>query len=181
MNKIYKFFLTISSTLWFLGVWKICDLLKPPPAENWKIELKIWLSTFFVIVIPFLLAWFLKLFSRFFSKEEIKNVRSCCLADNEFLPVYLGYFFVALGIDNERVLTIVYFLIFIFTFVSNTQYFNPAYLLLGYHTYHAETELGTQIILIIKGRVIRNKNEIKEMAFYRLNDTTYISIKSMED
>lgn len=27
-----------------------------------------------------------------FSKEDIENVRSCNLADHEFLPVYLGYF-----------------------------------------------------------------------------------------
>ena len=68
-------------------------------------------------------------------------------------------------------------LIAFFTFVSNTQYFNPAYLILGYHTYHAETDLGTQIILLIKGKVIRNKDEIKDMRFHRLNDTTYISRK----
>ena len=68
-------------------------------------------------------------------------------------------------------------MIVVFTFVSNTQYFNPAYLILGYHTYHAETGLGTQLILLIKGKVIRNKDEIKNMSFYRLNDTTFISRK----
>lgn len=32
----------------------------------------------------------------FFSREKICSVQSCTLADNEFLPIYLGYFFVAL-------------------------------------------------------------------------------------
>ena len=129
------------------------------------------------LIIPFLFAFILKIFTKFFSREKIKNIQSCALADNEFLPIYLGYFFVALGINSWRVLILVYCLIVIFTFVSNTQYFNPAYLILGYHTYHAETDLGTQLILLIKGKVIRNKDEIKNMKFYRLNDTTYISRK----
>lgn len=177
MNKFYKFLLTISSTLWFLSIWGIWYILKPLPEKFAKTEIQIWIICILILIIPFVFALFLKLFTRFFSREKISNVQSCTLADNEFLPIYLGYFFVALGIDSWRVLIFVYCLIVIFTFVSNTQYFNPAYLILGYHTYHAETDLGTQIILLIKGKVIRNKGEIKNMKFYRLNDTTYISRK----
>ena len=152
-----------------------------PKCESFKFEISIWLGCLITVVVPVFFSLVLKIFIRFLSKEDIKNVQSCNLADNEFLPVYLGYFFVALGIDNWKLLIVVYVLILIFTFVSNTQYFNPTYLIFGYHTYHAETEQGTQIILIIKGKIIRNKNEIKNMKFYRLNDTTYISRKVRED
>ncbi|WP_296013762.1 hypothetical protein [uncultured Treponema sp.] len=169
--------MTISSTLWFLAIWGICFFLNPLPKNFSKIEIKSWCICILILIIPFLFAFFLKLFTKFFSLEEIRNIQSCTLADNEFLPIYLGYFFVALGINSWRVLIFVYCLILIFTFVSNSQYFNPAYLILGYHTYHAETEQGTQLILLIKGKLIRNKDEIINLSFYRLNDTTYISRK----
>lgn len=178
MNKFYKFLLTISSTLWFLAIWVVWYIFNLPKCESFKFEISIWLGCLITVVVPVFFSLVLKIFIRFLSKEDIKNVQSCNLADNEFLPVYLGYFFVALGIDNWKLLIVVYVLILIFTFVSNTQYFNPTYL---NHTYHAETEQGTQIILIIKGKIIRNKNEIKNMKFYRLNDTTYISRKVRED
>lgn len=181
MNKFYKFLLTISSTLWFLAIWVVWYIFNLPKCESFKFEISIWLGCLITVVVPVFFSLVLKIFIRFLSKEDIKNVQSCNLADNEFLPVYLGYFFVALGIDNWKLLIVVYVLILIFTFVSNTQYFNPTYLIFGYHTYHAETEQGTQIILIIKGKIIRNKNEIKNMKFYRLNDTTYISRNVRED
>ena len=181
MNKFYKFLLTISSTLWFLAIWVVWYIFNLPKCESFKFEISIWLGCLITVVVPVFFSLVLKIFIRFLSKEDIKNVQSCNLADNEFLPVYLGYFFVALGIDNWKLLIVVYVLILIFTFVSNTQYFNPTYLIFGYHTYHAETEQGTHIILIIKGKIIRNKNEIKNMKFYRLNDTTYISRKVRED
>ena len=164
MNKFYKFLLTISSTLWFLAIWVVWYIFNLPKCESFKFEISIWLGCLITVVVPVFFSLVLKIFIRFLSKEDIKNVQSCNLADNEFLPVYLGYFFVALGIDNWKLLIVVYVLILIFTFVSNTQYFK-----------------GTQIILIIKGKIIRNKNEIKNMKFYRLNDTTYISRKVRED
>lgn len=177
MNNFYKFLLTISSTLWFLSIWGIWYILNTLPENFDKTEIQKWGICIIILIVPFAYALILKSLTRFFSHEKINNVQSCTLADNEFLPIYLGYFFVALGIDSWRILILVYCLIVIFTFVSNTQYFNPAYLILGYHTYHAETVLGTQIILLIKGKVIRNKDDIKNMSFYRLNDTTYISRK----
>ena len=181
MNKFYKFLLTISSTLWFLAIWVVWYIFNLPKCESFKFEISIWLGCLITVVVPVFFSLVLKIFIRFLSKEDIKNVQSCNLADNEFLPVYLGYFFIALGIDNWKLLIVVYVLILIFTFVSNTQYFNPTYLIFGYHTYHAETEQRNQIILIIKGKIIRDKNEIKNMKFYRLNDTTYISRKVRED
>ena len=178
MNKVYKFLLTISSTLWFLVVWCIRFFLKKAEEDFSKME--ICFICIIILLIPFLFAYILKLFVKFFSKETINNVKSCILADNEFLPIYLGYFFVALGIEMWIELIVIYILIVIFTFVSNTQYFNPSYLIFGYHTYHVETELGTHLILLIKGKILRNKNEINNMHFYRLNDTTYISRKIKE-
>jgi len=96
------------------------------------------------------------------------------LADNEFLPVYLGYFFVSLSITNWYTMATIYFLVFIFTYLSQTQYFNPIYLLFGYHYYHILTTQGTRVFVIKKGKVIRNKKNIFFEHLRRINDTTFI-------
>ena len=67
-----------------------------------------------------------------------------------------------------------YLIVFVFTFLSQTQYFNPIFLLFGYHYYHILTDQGTQVFVITKGRVIRNKTNITFKNLRRINDTTYI-------
>ncbi len=69
---------------------------------------------------------------------------------------------------------VVYLIVFIFTFLSQTQYFNPIYLLFGYHYYHVLTETGTQIFIIKKGPVVRSVNELRFNHLCRLNDSTFI-------
>lgn len=104
MNAVYTFLLTISSALWFLAIWMIWYLFDFSKCEDFKFEISIWLGCIIIVAIPVVLSLFLKIFIRFFSKEYIENGQSCNLADNEFFPVYLGYFFVALGIDNWKLL-----------------------------------------------------------------------------
>ena len=66
---------------------------------------------------------------------------------------------------------------FVFTWISQTQYFNPLYLLFGYHYYHVLTMQGTRVSVIVKGKVIRNKNEMFFERLKRINDTTYLALK----
>lgn len=66
MNKFYKFLLTVSSTLWFLSIWGIWYILKPQPENFAKTEIQIWIVCILILIIPFVFALFLKLFSRFF-------------------------------------------------------------------------------------------------------------------
>ena len=51
-----------------------------------------------------------------------------------------------------------YIIVFVFTFISQTQYFNPIFLLFGYHYYHVLTPQGTKVFIIARGKVIRNKS-----------------------
>ena len=76
------------------------------------------------------------------------------LADGEFLPTYLGYFFVALSISDLLSLIFIYLILLVFVCLSQTKYFNPIYLLFGYHFYHAATEHGTNIFIVVYGKVI---------------------------
>ena len=67
-----------------------------------------------------------------------------------------------------------YIIVFVFTFVSQTQYFNPIFLLFGYHYYHVLTPQGTKVFIIARGKVIRNKSYFAFDNLRRINDTTYI-------
>ena len=71
----------------------------------------------------------------------------------------------------------VYMIVFVFTYFSQTQYFNPIFLIFGYHYYNVSTERGTKVFIIKRGKVIRNKQEMKLNNLRRINDTTYIELE----
>lgn len=96
-------------------------------------------------------------------------------ANNSFLPSYLGYFFVALSITNSETLTFIFLVLLLFTFFSQTHYFNPLFLLLGYHFYYLTTVNRTKIFLITR-KSLKNPNDISLPELRRINDFTYIDL-----
>ena len=167
MNLLFKFLLTINSTSWFLIVYAI--------KEQWTfLKLPIWVSGLIYLLIPILLSLLSLFLFKFSGDDKLTECVEFSLADNEFLPVYLGYFFLSVGINEDITMCFVYGIIFVFTFLSQTQYFNPIYLLFGYHYYHILTAAGTRIFVISRGKVIRSKKHICFEKLKRINDTTYI-------
>lgn len=138
------------------------------------LKIPVWICGIFYLTIPVLLSLFSLLIFKFAGDDKLTKCQEFSLADNEFLPVYLGYFFLSVGINEKITMIFVYFIVFVFTFLSQTQYFNPIYLLFGFHYYHILTFEGTRIFVIARGRVIRNKNDICFENLKRINDTTYI-------
>ena len=167
MNLLFKFLLTINSTSWFLIVYAI-------KAQWTFLNLPIWISGLVYLMVPVLLSALSLFLFKFSGDDKLTGCVEFSLADNEFLPVYLGYFFLSVGINEDVTMWFVYGIIFVFTFLSQTQYFNPIYLLFGYHYYHILTVEGTKIFVISRGKVIRNKNHICFENLKRINDTTYI-------
>ena len=86
----------------------------------------------------------------------------------------MAYFFVSVGVSEHFTMAVVYLIVFVFTFLSQTQYYNPIYLLFGYHYYHVSTESGTKIFVIRKGPVIRNIKDLRFDHLHRLNNSTFI-------
>lgn len=167
MNLIYKLLLTINTTSWMLVIYAIKGKLTIAPIPFWAFHIGL-------VFLLILLSWVLLLLSKPFGKETLTKCDEFSLADNEFLPVYLGYFFVSLSVSDCYTMATVYFLVFIFTYLSQTQYFNPIYLLFGYHYYHILTPKGTKVFVIKKGKVIRSTGEINFQNLRRINDTTFI-------
>lgn len=172
INFIYRLILTLNATSWMVVIYGI--------KEHWHIQnLPAWVAGIGLLLIPVVLSILSILTSALFGKDTIKRCQECNLADNEFLPVYLGYFFVSLSINDLPTLLFLYGIIFVFTFLSQTQYFNPTFLLFGYHFYHITTEQGTKVFVIHRGRIIRRGNEMSFNNLRRINDTTYIAWKEL--
>lgn len=187
MRIIYKLLLTLSATLWMwvvyyirqFGEWAysnggLISVMQNKTMEHqdsfWGMIITLSLS----VVLPFVLLALLKKCSNY---GEIRECNEVQLADNEFLPTYLGYFFVSLGINEIFTMSVVFLIVSIFTFISTSHYFNPMFLLKGYHFYHVRTAMGTDLLLIQKGKIIRRSDGNNIGRVRELNDITYISIR----
>lgn len=167
LDFIFRFILAANATSWMIVVYGI--------KEHWNFCIfSAWITGVILLFIPIALSLISIALTRFCGHDEIQSARECVPADHDFLPVYLGYFFVALSIGDCTTLFFIYLIVFVFTFLTQTQYFNPIFLLFGYHFYHIITEQGTRVFVIAKGRVIRNVKDIKFTNLKRINDTTYI-------
>ncbi len=170
MNLLFRFLLALNATSWMLVVYGI------------KQGMTMWiipqcLFGFLLLCIPLILSLISIGISGFLGTDSLGGCQEFGLADNEFLPTYLGYFFVSLSISDNTTMLYLYMIVLVFTFVSQTQYFNPIFLLFGYHYYHILTKQGTRVFVITRGKVIRNKEEIAFDNLKRINDTTYIQRK----
>ena len=117
---------------------------------------------------------------RFLSSDSIEgNVKDVEEANNAFLPTYLGYFFVALGISKLETLIVIFVILFAFTLVSQTPYFNPLFLSFGYHFYYMTTKNNVRVFMISKKR-IRSVEGLKFSKLKRINDFTYIDLEGEE-
>jgi hypothetical protein len=127
------------------------------------------------IVVPIILTGLSIWLSSFLGKDEFAkgDIVEIEHANNSFLPSYLGYFFVALSINNWETLRVVYGLLFVFTFLSQALYFNPLFLLFGFEFYNIKTKNGAAIFLISRKRY-KTPADIEIALAQRINNYTFI-------
>ena len=170
MNCLYKFVLTLNATSWMTVIYGI--------SKKWTIiELPRWITGIILLLIPILLSLISLIVAKGLGNDSLSGCRESSLVDNEFIPTYLGYFFVSLSVADNVTMVFIYAIVFAFTWLSQTQYFNPLYLLFGYHYYHILTEQGTSIFVIAHGSIIRNSRDVSFDSLKRINDTTYLAMK----
>jgi hypothetical protein len=97
-------------------------------------------------------------------------------ANNAYLPSYLGYFFVALSVPYCDTLIYVFAILFLFTYLSQTLYFNPLFLIFGYKFYYLTTPSNVKIFVITK-KNLRNPDNANFPVLKRINDFTFIDRK----
>lgn len=174
MNFLYKLILTINATSWMIMVYGI--------KEQWSLfNIPTWAIGLVLLLIPVFLSLLSLKIAEKLGNDSLVGCQESSLADNEFIPTYFGYFFVSLSVSDNTTMLFLYGIVFVFTWLSQTQYFNPLYLLLGYHFYHVLTIQGTRVFVIVRGKVIRNKNDMSFERLKRINDTTYLAMQGGEN
>ena len=94
MNYLFRILLTVNATSWFVIIYAI--------KNQWTIlGYSIWICGTIYLLIPVLLSLLSLFLFRFSGDDKLTDCTEFSLADNEFLPVYLGYFFLAVSIDRE--------------------------------------------------------------------------------
>lgn len=180
MIILFRILLTLSSTSLFILVFLVKSKISLFNNVNNYLE---WLSYLIYFLCVFLLnlivLWLIKFLEedslQSYCNEKINIIKKVELANHTFLPTYLGYFFVALSIKDADWVTfsIIYFIVFIFTFFSQTNYFNPIFILIGYQFYYVTTVNNVRIFLITK-KLMKNPSTYTFDNLKRINDFTFI-------
>lgn len=177
MNILYRLLLTFNATSLIIVLFLVKEQILINNIhfclENWPN----YISYILYFLVPVGLTYFSLQIARYLSKDDIKegSILSIEQANNAFLPSYLGYFFVALSVPYIETLSFVFAILFIFTFLSQTLYFNPLFLIFGYHFYYLTTSNNVQLFVITKEKLKEPKN-IKFECLRRINNYTFINI-----
>ena len=101
MNCLYKFVLTLNATSWMTVIYGI--------SKQWTIiELPCWITGIILLLIPILLSLISLIVAKGLGNDSLSGCRESSLADNEFIPTYLGYFFVSLSVADNVTMVCVY-------------------------------------------------------------------------
>lgn len=173
VNIIYQLFLTLNATSLIIVIFLIKEQTVLTILENFPN----WVSYSVFISIPIILTGLSLFLTKFLSDDSIEGgIKELELANNAYLPSYLGYFFVALSVPYLETLIFVFALLFMFTFFSQTLYFNPLFLFWGNHFYYITTDKNVKIFLITKKRIRRIEN-LEFSKLKRINNFTYIDVE----
>lgn len=190
LNFLFRLLLTFNATSLILVVYLVKERFVLGSIYVKLDILPEYVSYLFYFLIPIILT-FISLFvankldsdSIEFEKEEYKEkginspIKEIEQANNAFLPSYLGYFFVALSVPYCDTLIFVFGILFIFTFLSQTLYFNPLFLFFGYHFYYLTTENNIRIFIITRKK-LKNPSKLSFSKLKRINNFTFIDKES---
>ena len=175
IQRIFKILLTFNSTSIILVVYLIKEKYILGKIHWIFYDLHSYFSYLLYLIIPLYTTYIsLKISNKLISDSQKKgSIIDIEQANNSFLPSYLGYFFVSLGISDLDTLLFVYIILFVFTYISQTLYFNPIFLLFNYHFYNITTNNNVQLFLISK-KLIKNASEAEFKKLKRINNFTFI-------
>ena len=128
------------------------------------------------IGIPFLLSGIGIGFSSSLSHDTIESeIEEIEMANDTYMPVYLGYFFFALSIPGNDYITLflIFGLVFVLTLFSQVQYYNPILLVFGYKFYYV-TKKNHFKVFIISRKKIHTADDLEFLNLRRINDFTFI-------
>ncbi len=167
MRRLYFIILNINALSLFFVIYLIKEHISVVPMNHE-------LSCIIYLLSVFLLSGICLMLSRFLPRETMTgDIKEVELANNSFLPSFLGYFFVALSVADNTTLIVAMLIIFIFTYHSQILYFNPLFLVFGYKFYYITKNNGMKLFVITK-KSIKSINGLKFDSLKRINDYTFI-------
>lgn len=173
MKYFYQLFLAFNSTWLIIVVYLIKEKYRFNVLDNYSIYYSwiIFISIPIVLTaLSFVIAY--KLPTDMLSNTSVNEIE---LANNNFLPTYLGYFFVSLGVNDLPTLVVVFTIIYLFTYLSQTLYFNPIFLIFGYHFYFIKTTSNVKIFLITRKK-LKFPGDEGFSNLKRINNYTFIDL-----
>lgn len=133
------------------------------------------------IVLVIVLTWIVTLFFPKLDDDEMQNgasIKSVEDASLQFFPNYLAYFFVALSASDKYAVLIVFLIMLVLSYLSNTMLYNPLLVLFKYR-YYLVVNRNNKRSLVITRRLL-NPAPAEPISFpklKRLNDNTFIEFK----
>ncbi len=175
MNFIYRLLLTFNASSLIIVVYLVKKEVLINNLNCYLFGLPNYVSYILYFLIPILLTFLSLIIARYLSKDNISlgTIKSIEQANNAFLPSYLGYFFVALSVPYDHTLIFVFAILFVFTFLSQTLYFNPLFLIFKYHFYYLTTTNEIKIFIITR-RVLKDPKNTEFEQLRRINNFTFI-------
>ena len=134
------------------------------------------------IVLVIVLTWIVTLFFPKLDDDEMQNgasIKSVEDASLQFFPNYLAYFFVALSASDKYAVLIVFLIMLVLSYLSNTMLYNPLLVLFKYR-YYLVVNGNNKRSLVITRRLL-NPAPAEPISFpklKRLNDNTFIEFKN---
>lgn len=171
MRLFYRILLTINSMMMFFVVYLIKSRITVFRTYEFC-------SYVLYIVVVLSFSWLCLIVSRWLPHDTINGeISEVELADGSYLPSYLAYFFIALSINpianNDYTVLWVGGIIVVFSFLSQTLYFNPMFLLFRYRFYYVTLKNGLKIFILSKQN-IKGLEQLEFKELQRINNYTYI-------
>lgn len=179
INLIFRLFLTFNATSLILVIYLVKEQIVLNVIHESVVNMPYFISYIIYFLIPVLFTYLSLLLSNKLANESIEPekgipaIREIEQANNTYLPSYLGYFFVALSIPYCDSLIFVFIILFLFTFLSQTLYFNPLFLIFGYQFYYITTINNVKIFLITKEK-LKVPEGLSFPKLKRINNFTFI-------
>lgn len=103
--------------------------------------------------------------------------------NNDYLPVYLGYIFVSMGIPSSPSggidwinLVVVYCMVCLFVAFSKSLCFNPIFILFGYGYYRVKTKNNIKVFVITKRKIKKSGNKLSFPNLRKINELVYLDV-----
>lgn len=140
----------------------------------------LWSYGAYLLLVIFL-TWIVIQFFPYLDDDEMQNgntIKTVEDASLQFFPNYLAYFFVALSANDKYAVLIVFLIMLVLSYLSNTMLYNPLLVLFKYR-YYLIVNGNNKRSLVVTKRLL-NPEPTRPVSFpelKRLNDNTFVEIK----